>query len=95
MTERLAVGAARAASCCPDLDPQALRLLVSRLTAERWLQPALEAVAASGLSDACARHFGGPPVPPLTSVHDAVATWPEFAICVAVRAAGHVEVCAP
>jgi hypothetical protein len=43
-----------------------------------------------------ARHFGGPPVPPLTSVHDAVATWPEFATCVAVRAAaGHVEVCAP
>jgi hypothetical protein len=43
-----------------------------------------------------ARHFGGPPVPPLTSVHDAVATWPGFATCVAVRAAaGHVEVCAP
>jgi uncharacterized protein len=41
-------------------------------------------------------YFGGPPVDPVTCVHDAVATWPETATCVAVRlrAAG-VEVCAP
>ncbi len=41
-------------------------------------------------------HFGGPPVPPLVSVHDAVATWPETATCVAVRLLGqHIDICAP
>jgi uncharacterized protein len=41
-------------------------------------------------------YFGGPPVDPFRSVHDAVATWPETATCVAVRLrADGVEVCAP
>jgi uncharacterized protein len=41
-------------------------------------------------------HFGGPPVEAFGCVHDAVATWPETATCVAVRlAAGGLEVCAP
>jgi uncharacterized protein len=41
-------------------------------------------------------HFGGPPVDPFWCVHDAVATWPETATCVAVRLrAGAIEVCAP
>ncbi len=46
-------------------------------------------------------YFGGPPVPPFASVHEAVATWPETATCVAVRRApggpdsGTLEVCAP
>ncbi|HXZ66252.1 MAG TPA: nucleotidyltransferase family protein [Streptosporangiaceae bacterium] len=41
-------------------------------------------------------YFGGPPVDPFASVHDAVATWPETATCVAVRlrTAG-LEVCSP
>jgi uncharacterized protein len=41
-------------------------------------------------------YFGGPAVDPFTSVHDAVATWPETATCVAVqlRARG-MQVCAP
>lgn len=40
--------------------------------------------------------FGGPQVDPFTSVHDAVATWPETATCVAVRLCdGDIEVCAP
>ena len=30
-------------------------------------------------------YFGGSPVPPFASVHEAVATWPETATCVAVR----------
>jgi uncharacterized protein len=30
-------------------------------------------------------YFGGPPVEPFASVHDAIATWPETATCVAVR----------
>jgi uncharacterized protein len=43
-----------------------------------------------------AEHFGGPPVEPFTSVHDAIATWPETATCVAVRlAAEGIELCAP
>jgi hypothetical protein len=42
------------------------------------------------------RHFGGSPVPPLASVHQAVATWPETASAVAVRRTrAGVEVCAP
>jgi hypothetical protein len=41
-------------------------------------------------------HFGGPPVDPFVSVHDAVATWPETATCVAVRLrTARIEVCAP
>jgi len=41
-------------------------------------------------------YFGGPPVDPFRSVHEAVATWPETATCVAVRLrAGAIEVCAP
>jgi uncharacterized protein len=41
-------------------------------------------------------YFGGPAVGAFASVHDAVATWPETATCVAVRQApGGFEVCAP
>ena len=41
-------------------------------------------------------YFGGPPVKAFSSVHDAVATWPETATCVAVRlAASGTDVCAP
>jgi uncharacterized protein len=40
--------------------------------------------------------FGGPRVDPFACVHDAVATWPETATCVAVRLrADAIEVCAP
>jgi uncharacterized protein len=41
-------------------------------------------------------YFGGPPVEPFGSVHEAIATWPETATCVAVRQGrGGLEVCAP
>jgi uncharacterized protein len=41
-------------------------------------------------------YFGGPPVEPLSSVHDAIATWPETATCVGVRhGPDAIEVCAP
>src|SRR5215472_5825523 len=43
-------------------------------------------------------YFGGPLVEAFGSVHDAVATWPETATCVAVRLWGtgtDIEVCAP
>jgi len=42
------------------------------------------------------QYFGGPPVESFASVHDAVATWPETATCVAVRRdPTGIEVCAP
>jgi len=42
------------------------------------------------------QYFGGPPVDSFASVHDAVATWPETATCVAVRQGPDgIEVCAP
>jgi hypothetical protein len=41
-------------------------------------------------------HFGGEPVAPLRRVHDAIATWPETATCVAVRLTPDgLQVCAP
>jgi uncharacterized protein len=41
-------------------------------------------------------HFGGSPVESFSCVHDAIATWPETATCVAVRRrSGGIEVCAP
>jgi uncharacterized protein len=43
-------------------------------------------------------YFGGLPVQPFACVHDAVATWPETATCVAVRQRRDdcdLEVCAP
>lgn len=42
------------------------------------------------------QYFGGPPVESFGSIHDAVASWPETATCVAVRQLPHgIEVCAP
>lgn len=41
-------------------------------------------------------YFGGLPVPAFTTVHDAVATWPETAACIALRMTPHgIDVCAP
>lgn len=44
-----------------------------------------------------AEKFGGPPVPPFASIAEAIATWPEFHTCVAVRLGAHdeIEICAP
>ncbi len=43
-----------------------------------------------------AGHFGGPGVAAFTCVHDAVATWPETATCVAIRGTpAGLDVCAP
>jgi hypothetical protein len=44
-----------------------------------------------------AAEFGGEPIAPLTSIEDAVSTWPETATAVAVRlgAADEIQICAP
>ncbi len=39
--------------------------------------------------------YGGQPIKPFSSVQEAVSTWPETALCVAVRRLGHFEVLAP
>jgi uncharacterized protein len=71
---------------------------------DRGAQAALAAIAAFPweASNQAAVHtwfhdyFGGAPVPPLRSVHDAVATWPETATCVAIRSIPDgIEICAP
>jgi uncharacterized protein len=42
------------------------------------------------------QYFGGAPVEAFSGVHDAVATWPETATCVAVRKTEEgIDVCAP
>ncbi len=42
------------------------------------------------------QYFGGPPVESFASVHEAIATWPETATCVAIRQRPDgLEVCAP
>ncbi|HYK68098.1 MAG TPA: nucleotidyltransferase family protein [Streptosporangiaceae bacterium] len=57
-----------------------------------------EATNQAGVHTWYHEYFGGPPVGAFGSVHDAVATWPELATCVAVRLAGtgnDIEVCSP
>jgi uncharacterized protein len=55
-----------------------------------------EATNQAGVHTWYHQYFGGAPVEALSSVHDAVATWPETATCVAVRkTANGIEVCAP
>jgi hypothetical protein len=55
-----------------------------------------EATNQAGVHTWYQRYFGGPPVPAFGCVHDAVATWPETATCVAIREApGGMEICAP
>jgi uncharacterized protein len=73
---------------------QAAQRVLDGLAERPW-----EATNQAGVHTWFHRHFGGPPVPPLRSVHDGVATWPETATCVAIRlvpgTAGQLEVCAP
>lgn len=55
-----------------------------------------EATNQAGVHTWYHRAFGGDPVPPFGTIHDAVATWPEFATSVAVRGTPEgLDVCAP
>ncbi|MEV4618169.1 nucleotidyltransferase family protein [Asanoa sp. NPDC049573] len=73
-------------------DGKATELLATLLPAVPW-----EATNQAAVHTWFHTHFGGAPVPPLVSLAEAVATWPETATAVAVRldAAGGLEVCAP
>ena len=64
---------------------------------ERWPEVPWEAHNQAAVHTWYAAKFGGDPVPPLTSIADAVATWPETATAVAVRLGDDnaIEVCAP
>ncbi|GAA1887251.1 nucleotidyltransferase family protein [Asanoa iriomotensis] len=79
-----------AADLSRDRDQSATALLTGLLPAVPW-----EATNQAAVHTWYADHFGGAAVPPLTSVADAVATWPETATSVAVRLTDRVEVCAP
>lgn len=64
----------------------------------RTIAPGLpwEATNQAGVHTWFHEYFGGRPVEPFASMHEAIATWPETATCVAVRRGPvGLEVCAP
>jgi uncharacterized protein len=62
-----------------------------------WPDPAWEAINQAAVHTWYANRFGGPVPPPLRSITEAIATWPETATSVAIRLdrAGDIEICAP
>lgn len=77
-----------------DLSPERDRSALESLT--RIADLPWEATNQAAVHTWYHEYFGGSPVLPFASVHDAVATWPETATCVAIRAiSGDIEVCAP
>jgi uncharacterized protein len=78
------------ADLSPDRDEQATAQLRSLLD-RPW-----EAANQAAVHTWYHHYFGGPPVPAFRRVHDAIATWPETATCVGVRATDDaLTVCAP
>lgn len=63
----------------------------------RWLEVPWEARNQAAVHTWYAEKFGGDPVEPLTSIEDALGTWPETATAVAVRLTDddRIEICAP
>ncbi len=81
----------------PDCLSRARDLTAQETLTELWDVP-WEATNQAAVHTWYHEYFGGPPVPAFASVHEAVATWPETATCVAVRPGrgdGELEVCAP
>jgi uncharacterized protein len=74
----------------PARDQEAQRVLVE-LAGLPW-----EASNQAAVHTWFHEYFGGAPVAPFASVHEAVATWPEPATCVAIRMTpAGLQVCAP
>jgi uncharacterized protein len=70
---------------------QAAQETLSRLADLPW-----EATNQAAVHTWYQQYFGGTAVEPFASVHEAVATWPETATCVAVRhGRSGIEICAP
>jgi hypothetical protein len=78
------------ADLSPARDQDALRVLAAAADLP-W-----EATNQAAVHTWYHEYFGGAPVAPFAGVHEAVATWPESATCVAVRmTTAGLEVCAP
>jgi uncharacterized protein len=75
-----------------ERDDQVTAGLAARLSGVPW-QARNQAAVHTWYAD----RFGGEPPEPLTSIADAVGTWPETATAVAVRLGdnGALEICAP
>jgi hypothetical protein len=75
-----------------ERDDAATALLARARPALPW-----EATNQAAVHTWYAGSFGGPPVPPLRSITEAVATWPETATALAARltAGGELRYCAP
>jgi uncharacterized protein len=73
-------------------DDRATARLTARLPTAPW-----EAKNQAAVHTWYHRKFGGDPVTPLTTIREAVATWPETATAIAIRLTrdNSVEVCAP
>jgi uncharacterized protein len=73
-------------------DDRATALLTARLASVPW-----EAKNQAAVHTWYPAKFGGGPVTPLTSIREAVGSWPETATAVAVRltASDAIEICAP
>ncbi len=80
-------------ACLTRARDLAAQQALARLAALPW-----EATNQAAVHTWYHHYFGGSRVQPFASVHEAVATWPETATCVAVRLRpvdGDLEVCAP
>ncbi|MGO8958618.1 MAG: nucleotidyltransferase family protein [Streptosporangiaceae bacterium] len=80
-------------ACLSRMCDQAAQETLTGLTDLPW-----EATNQAAVHTWYHEYFGGSPVLPFASVHDAVATWPETATCVAVRelpGSDQLEMCAP
>lgn len=77
-------------------DLSAQRDDAARQTLSALLDRPWEATNQAAVHTWFSEYFGGPTVAAFTSIHDAVATWPETATCVAIRTTPiGLDVCAP
>lgn len=72
-------------------------LAATQVLSDIWPEVPWQARNQAAVHTWYAAKFGGPPVAPLVSIPDAVATWPETATALAVRldTGDRIDVCAP